>query len=132
MNLPFNINNVWELLFVCVAFSAHFTYTWLGNRNSKRSTKTSELALAQATAANKALNDNPIGVPRAYDMLGIIRDEIGSVSDKIDAVDNKLDTHLSWHHQVEQSKPRSAPQSSGRTRKTVAKKAPVKKVASKT
>lgn len=89
----------------------------------------SKHAVREASAANKAVNGNPVGEPRAYDMLGTILEEIEVVSAKVVGVDNKLDKHLSWHQQQAQA-PRSAPPSSGQTRKTVAKK-PVKKVASK-
>lgn len=123
--MNFAVDNIWAFLAVGVLVAGHITITLMGAVSSKR-------ALREAKAANKAVNGNPDSEPRAYDMLGIIRDEIGSVAGKIDAVDNKLDKHLSWHQEQRQATPRSAPQSSGRTRKTVAKKAPVKKVASKT
>jgi hypothetical protein len=122
--MNFAVDNIYSFLAVGVIVVGQMGLTWLSNKNAK-------LALFEAKQANKAVNGNPVGEPRAYDMLGIIRDEIGSVSEKIDAVDNKLDKHLSWHQEQRQATPRSAPQSSGRTRKTVAKKAPVKKVASK-
>ena len=108
----------------------------LGSVYSVISAKRAKHAAVQAEAANKAVNGNPDGQPRAYDLLlantGALEDlrgEILDVASSVDLVNGKLDEHLSWHQQQAQ-RPRSAPPSSGQVRKTVAKK-PVKKVAVK-
>lgn len=127
--MNFAVNNVWAFLAVGVLVAGHITITFISAVNSKK-------ALREATGANKAVNGNPVGEPRAYDLLlsassalEDLRGEILDVASSVDRVNQKLDEHLSWHQQQAQS-PRSVPPSSGRTRKAVAKK-PVKKVAAK-
>ena len=104
----------------------------LGSVYSVISAKRAKHAAVQAEAANKAVNGNPDGQPRAYDLLlantGALEDlhgEILDVASEVQRVNGKLDEHLSWHHQETQVKPKCA----GACKKVAA--APVKPVAKK-
>ena len=106
--MNFAVNNVWAFLAVGVLVTGHITITFISAVNSKR-------ALREASGANKAVNGNPVGEPRAYDLLlantGALEDlhgEILDVASEVQRVNGKLDEHLSWHHQETQVKPKCA------------------------
>ena len=117
MSLDAVVTNPWGLGGVIVVAGSQMFLTWK--------------SMANAKAANKAVNGNPEGQPRAYDMLEIIQDKIDSVESKIDNVNVKLDSHLSWHQTERQEKPKCASvcKKASTPVKSVAKKAPVKKSA---